>query len=169
MEHKFGVFKTVEELNRAACARKAEGDLEALISLAEENGLDREDAIDFYEGDLDCMATPFMAAIGKLNQEEKELQLESQLKDWKNYVVQLCEEYDGNTLSEAVFSSDRHLKNVLAAGLRAASKNRIKVNSGIVKAAGLPESASYIGMCGRDELRKIVLDYYLGENKNEGI
>ena len=44
MEHKFGIFGTVEDLNRAAAAQKAEGDLEALVSLAEENDIDREDA-----------------------------------------------------------------------------------------------------------------------------
>ena len=38
MEKKFGIFNTVEELNRAAAAQKAEGDLEALIGLATENG-----------------------------------------------------------------------------------------------------------------------------------
>ena len=46
MEKKFGIFNTVEELNRAAAAQKAEGDLEALIGLATENGLEKEDAED---------------------------------------------------------------------------------------------------------------------------
>ena len=44
MEKKFGIFETVEELNRAAASQKAEGDLEALIGIAVENGLEIEDA-----------------------------------------------------------------------------------------------------------------------------
>lgn len=71
MEKKFGIFNTVEELNRAAAAQKAEGDLEALIGLATENGLEKEDAEDYMESedpeDFLCNAT--MAAIGKLNME----------------------------------------------------------------------------------------------------
>lgn len=46
-----------------------------------------------------------------------------------------------------------------------ASKNRVTIDRRITKAAGLPESAGQIGMCGRDELKKIVLDYYMGEKK----
>lgn len=79
MEKKFGVFKTVEELNRAAAAQKAEGDEEALIALAIENGLDREDAEDYMDGAMDKLCTPYMAAIAKLNSEAKELELKSQL------------------------------------------------------------------------------------------
>ena len=44
MWDKFGEFDSAEELNRAAAAQKAEGDREALIMLAEENGIDRDDA-----------------------------------------------------------------------------------------------------------------------------
>lgn len=164
MEHKFGIFETVEELNRAAAAQKAEGDLEALIGLAEENGLDREDAQDYMEGMTDCLCTPYMAAVGKLEKEAAELNLESQLKDWKDYVIMLAGENE--KLCNAVFSKENSLKKVLAAGLKKASVSRIKVDMSIIREAGLPESAAYIGMCGRDELRRIVLDCYLG---GEGI
>ena len=52
---------------------------------------------------------------------------------------------------------------MLAAGLKLSSENRITVDMRIIKAAGLPESAAYIGMCGRDDLKRIILDYYLGK------
>ena len=42
MFDKFGEFDSCEELNRAAAAQFKEGDDEALIALAEENGIDRE-------------------------------------------------------------------------------------------------------------------------------
>ena len=165
MEHKFGIFNTVEELNRAAAAQKAEGDLEALTALALENGLDKEDAEDYMADVTECLCTPADAAIGKLNREAEELNLQSQLKDWKDYVIQLAMESKGEDLCRAVFSPEKHLKDVIVAGLKKASQNRIKVNPDIVAAAGLPESAAYIGMCGRDELRAIVMEYYLGGNR----
>ena len=45
MFDKFGEFDSVEELNRAAAAQKAEGDEQALVLLAQENGIDKEDAV----------------------------------------------------------------------------------------------------------------------------
>ena len=165
MEHKFGIFNTVEELNRAAAAQKKEGDEEALVALALENGLDKEDAEDYMDDMMDCLCTSRMAAVGKLQLEEKELGLKSQLKDWKDFVVQMVMENPEDDLANAVFSPDKHLLDVLAAGLKMASKNRITVDQRIIKAAGLPQSAAYIGMCGRDELKKIVVDYYLGGTK----
>ena len=92
MEHKFGIFDTVEELNRAAAAQKEEGDTEALFALAAENGICREDVEDYLDGVADELATPLMAAIGKLDMEEAELGLESQLKDWKGYLADMCTE-----------------------------------------------------------------------------
>ena len=44
MFEKFGEFDSWEEINRAAAAQKAEGDYEAIKTLAEENGLDPDDA-----------------------------------------------------------------------------------------------------------------------------
>jgi len=160
MKHKFGIFKTVDELNMAAAAQKAEGDEEALISLALENGLDREDAEDYMDGGLEYLCTPYMAAVGKLDMEEKELGLKSQLKDWKDFIVQLASEKDG--LPEAIFNPEKHLADVLAAGLKKASVTRILVPSRISGKAGLGERPTYIGMCGRDELQEIVLAYYMG-------
>ncbi len=173
MEKKFGVFETVEELNRAAAAQKAEGDLEALIGIAVENGLEKEDAEEYMDSDdpEDFLCNATMAAIGKLNMEEQDLHLESQMKDWKDFIVQMLTDYpldhpeDGATLANAVFNPEKKLLDVLAAGLKMASKNRVTVDRRITKAAGLPESAGQIGMCGRDDLKKIILDYYMGEKK----
>ena len=40
----FGEFDSAEELNLAAAGQREQGDREALISLAKENGIDQEDA-----------------------------------------------------------------------------------------------------------------------------
>lgn len=167
MEKKFGIFKTIEELNRAAAAQKKEGDFEALKALALENGFEEADAEDYFDTDTEPFCTPMMAAQAKLDLEAKDLNLKSQLLDWKNTVVLFCDEIAG--LSKAVFSPDKRLLDVLAAGLKLASENRITVDRRITKAAGLPESAGQIGMVGKDELRKIVIDYYLGGGADAGI
>lgn len=44
---KFGEFDSAEEINVAADGQKAEGDTDAIFAIAQENGLDREDAQDF--------------------------------------------------------------------------------------------------------------------------
>lgn len=165
MEKKFGIFNTVEELNRAAAAQKAEGDGEALIALALENGLDREDAEDYMDGASEELCNPYMAAVAKVNLEAKELDLKSQLSDWKDYLIQVITDYPGDELCNAVFAPDKQLKDIMAAGLKRASENRIAVKMEIIKAAGLPDSAAQIGMCGRDELKEIILSYYLGGAK----
>lgn len=150
-------------MNRAAAAQKAEGDYEALEALALENGLEKEDAEDYFKTDQENLCTAFMAAVGKLEMEAKELKLKSQLKDWKDMIILFCNEIPD--LSEAVFLPDKHLLDILAAGLKLASKNRITVDRRITEAAGLPESAGQIGMIGKDELREIATRYYLGGSK----
>ena len=192
-------FKTVKELNDKAAELKSAGDLSELVKLAEENGLEKEDAEDYMDSDdpEDCLCNATMAAIGRLNMEEQDLHLESQMKDWKDFIVQMLTEYpidhadgDRDALGNAVFNPakclldvlaagmklasehrikvdkriiDKKLLDVLAAGLKLSSENRITVDMRIIKAAGLPESAAYIGMCGRDDLKRIILDYYLGK------
>lgn len=47
MFDKFGEFDSADEMNRAAAAQRKEGDNEAILAIAEENGIDREDAMDF--------------------------------------------------------------------------------------------------------------------------
>ena len=165
-------FKTVKELNDKAAELKSAGDLSELVKLAEENGLEKEDAEDYMDSDdpEDCLCNATMAAIGRLNMQEQDLHLESQMKDWKDFIVQMLSDYpvdhageDRDTLANAVFSPDKKLLDVLAAGLKLSSENRITVDMRIIKAAGLPESAAYIGMCGRDDLKRIILDYYMGK------
>lgn len=165
-------FKTVKELNDKAAELKNVGDLSELVKLAEESGLEKEDAEEYMESDdqEDCLCNATMAAIGKLNMEEQDLHLESQMKDWKDFIVQMLTDYpvdhdgeDRDTLANAVFNPDKKLLDVLAAGLKLSSENRIEVDKRIIQAARLPESAAFIGMCGRDDLKKIILDYYLGK------
>ena len=160
MEHKFGIFNTVEELNRAAAAQKAEGDMEALYALAAENGIEKADVDDYLDGAAEELATPLMAALGKLDREAAELELKSQLADWKDYIASMCADSEG--MSRAVFRPGKELARVLAEAIKYASVNRVYVPGRVTQLAGLPGRIP-IGMTGRDELRRIAEKYYLGE------
>ena len=72
MFDKFGEFDSAQEINEAAAAQLAEGDTEAVYAIAEENGIDAEDADDLINGDIDELTNPLMAALGKLDLEEAE-------------------------------------------------------------------------------------------------
>lgn len=73
MKKKFGIFNSVEELNRAAAGQLKEGDIEALKELAKENGIDADDVEDYVEGYTDELATPLTAALGKIEIEVAEI------------------------------------------------------------------------------------------------
>lgn len=85
MFDKFGEFDSYEEINRAAKAQLEEEDLEAIKTIAEENGLDLEDAEDFCTGAIEELTTPSLAAMGKLELEAKDLSLTGALRDWTEF------------------------------------------------------------------------------------
>lgn len=72
MFDKYGEFGSAEELNMAAEGFAGEGDIEAIFSLAEENGIDKEDAQDYIDGMKGDLATEYEAAIGRLKVQAKE-------------------------------------------------------------------------------------------------
>lgn len=92
MFEKFGEFDSYEELNRAAAAQLAEGDTEALMQLAAENGIDKEDAQDYADGVIDELTTPLLAALGKLEVESRDLKLAGVLIDWTDELKAMCTE-----------------------------------------------------------------------------
>ena len=73
MFDKFGEFDSVEELNKAAKGFKDEGDFDSIYALAEENGIDKEDAEDYVAGDVEELATQALATMGRLEVERREI------------------------------------------------------------------------------------------------
>ena len=86
MWEKFGEFDSAEEINRAAAAQKAEGDEEAVLAIAAENGIDEEDAQDYLAGFMEALCNPMMAAMGKLKIEEADLRPYEIMEDWITYI-----------------------------------------------------------------------------------
>lgn len=157
MFDKFGEFDSAEEINRAAAAQLAENDHEAIIAIAEENGIDREDAEDYIDGLAPELTNTLMAACGKLKIEAEELKLNGVIKDWKESIVQQCSEDE--KLRIAVRRKGKNLTQCLGNILYQAFNNKNRIDDKIVKAANL-RTPLYIGIPSRAELKQIITDYY---------
>lgn len=167
MEKKFGVFRTVEELNRAADAQKAEGDEEALYALAEENGLDKEAVDDFIGLEGYPFTTPLEAAYGKLDMEMKETRTDEIIEDWIDYIRQCCLEIDG--FSEQVFNPDKTLEGCIADIMKWSFDHAYEVDKKICKAAGVEQKVT-MGIPGMRTVKRLIRDYYSqGVGDNESI
>lgn len=171
MFEKFGEFDSYEEINRAAAAQKKEGDEAALIALALENGLDREDAEDYMDIELDHMITPLQAAMGKLGIEKKELQLAGVLTDWEELIEELC--LEDEDLQLAVRRKGKYLVNCLAALLKFSFENKVQVSDAVVKATRVMHNGKtepmrgplYMGIPNKLQVKQIIREYYLGGAK----
>lgn len=158
MYEKFGEFDSWEEINRAAQAQLEEGDLDAIKEIAEENGLDPEDVEDFCTGTIEELTTPTLAAIGKLDAEAQDLKIDGALKDWKDFLVELCTEDE--SMSLAVRRKGKTLTEVFARILKEGFNTKTRLDDRIVKAAGL-KPPIYMGIPGKAVVRKIIREYYL--------
>lgn len=168
MFDKFGEFDSVEELNRAAEAQKAEGDTEAIFTLAAENGIDKEDAQDYIDNCTDELATRLMAATGKIEVESQDLEIKGIIEDWKNEVIAMCM---GDTqMCEAVRKKGKRLGKCLALLIKFAFENKTQVSNKVVDLCkiihnGKEESMRkplYLGIPNRAQVKQIVREYYLG-------
>ena len=86
MYNKFGEFDSWEELNIATEGQKTEGDEAALKDLAKENGIDIEDAEDYFDGALKTLCNPMTAALGKIKVEVEDIKPVGGMKDWVAYI-----------------------------------------------------------------------------------
>ena len=73
MFEKFGEMD-YEEFIRTAAAERQEGDLEALITLAVENGLEKEDAEDYMDGIVDTLQPRIWQHLRNLKEKLKNLE-----------------------------------------------------------------------------------------------
>lgn len=159
MFDKFGEFNSAEELNMAAAGQKEQGDLEALIALAIENGLDKEDAEDYMNGTMDELATPLTAALGKIKVECEELKPKEIMEDWVEYIKMQCMEKPEVALK--VRMKGKTLKNCIAELLKWSFKNAYSIPDDISKAAGIKETSVKLGIPGMGRAKKIIDDYYM--------
>ena len=160
MFEKFGEFDSVEELNEAAAGQLEQGDTEAILLLAEENGIQRMDAEDYIEGLVPVLATPMMAAFGKLEMEAKELKVKDIMEDWAAYIKQCCTNME---MAEAVRRKGKSLKGCIAELLKWSFKNQRDIDADILKACDIKAGKVTLGIPGMGTAKKIIKEYYLGK------
>lgn len=166
MFEKFGEFDSVEELNRAAAAQKAEGDEEALLALAEENGIDKEDAEDYMDDCTDELATPLMAAVGKIKVESEHLKLAGVLIDWKDTIMEMCTE--DIKMQHAVRKKGKSLTGCMAKLMAFAFENKVQISEEIIRETKVNHNGKveqmrgpvYMGVPNKREVRQIARKYY---------
>lgn len=160
MFDKFGPL-TYEELNKTAEGLKMEGDIESLILLAEENGLEKEDAEDYADEVVDTFTTPVEAAIGKIKVESEYFNLAqsttlSGMRDLIAYTVTQNEK-----LQTAAHDPEKSLAKCLGKLVAEASRTRYKLPDEIAIAAGIP--TVYMGDVSKERAKEIIKAYYGGE------
>ncbi len=161
MFDKFGEFDSAQEINEAAAAQLAEGDTEAVYAIAEENGIDAEEADDLINGDIEELTNPLMAALGKLDVEAAELKPCEIMEDWLSYIRVRCQE-DGQ-MAAAVRRKGKSLKGCTGALLGWSFKNQHEVDRDIIKAAGIKGGRITLGIPGMARAKQIITEYYLGK------
>lgn len=162
MYDKFGEFDSAAEINRAAAAQRAEGDDKAVLMIAEENGIDREEAMDYINGDVGELASPLMAAYGKLEVERKVLEPYEIMEDWLQYIRIRCAEDPRMAL--AVRRKGKSLKGCIAAILKWSMRHQRPVDKDILKDAGITFKVT-LGIPGMGRVKQIITKYYLGEEE----
>nr|WP_142412104.1 hypothetical protein [Clostridium sp. Marseille-P7770] len=170
MFEKFGEFDSYEEINRVAAAQLEEGDEEAIYAIAEENGIDREDAEEYIDGDAVELVTALMAANGKLKVETAELQPKEIMVDWLNYIQIQCVEDPEMCL--AVRKKGKSLKECIGKLVKWSLDHAENVDKDIIKAAGLPEWAQKgckLGIPGMGTAKQLIKEYYLGGGEDAGV
>lgn len=160
MWEKFGEFDSAEEINRAAKGLREEGDRESLKILAEENGIDIEDAVDYANGLINELATIQTAAIGKLDIEAGDLNLPSNilLYDWvdqiKTYVMQ------NEDMAIAIRRKGKTLAGCIAQIMMNAFTNQWTIPQQIIKEAKISAGKVTFGVPSSASVYKIIKDYY---------
>ena len=170
MFEKYGEFDSYEEINRAAAAQLAEGDTEAIYAIAEENGIDREDAEDYIDGDAAELVTALMAAQGKLKIETTELQPKEIMADWLDYIQ--IQWFEDQEMRLAVRRKGKSLKECIGKLVKWSLDHAENVDKDIIKAAGLPSWAQNdckLGIPGMGTAKQLIKEYYLGGGENAGV
>lgn len=168
MFDKFGEFDSAEEMNEAARKFVEAKDEKSLLALAKENGIDKEDAEDFFDGITSEFVTPLMAARGKMEVESKDLDIKGILIDWRDMILKMC--LDDQKMCVAVRKKGKSLKECMARLIAYSFDNKVQISSKIVDATMITHNGKkvklkgpiYVGFPNRMEAKKLIEDYYIG-------
>lgn len=156
MFDKFGKM-SYDELIRTAKAEKEEGDEEALIALAQENGLDQEDAEDYMDDLTEVLCTPREAAVARVEMEAKDLEVSGIWEEWKGFALEMCMQEED--LACAVCRKNRSLLGLFGKLLKLGFDSKQRVDKRICKEAGLNDNV-YTGIPTRQQVAETISNYY---------
>lgn len=162
---KYGEFDSADEINRAAAAQLEEGDTEAVLQIAKENGIDEMDAEDFCMGDLPTLCNHTTAALGKIEMETKSISKIMALEGYISVLKEMiADDGEEKNLCIAIRRKGKNLVDLLGKLVAEASKKRVNLDAQIVAAArkldkNIPSTLPVSGMSIRD-FKEIVLEYY---------
>ena len=156
MFDKFGKMN-YDELIRTAKAEKEEGDEEALIALAQENGLDQEDAEDYMDDLTEVLCTPREAAVARVEMEAKDLEVSGIWEEWKGCVLEMCMQEED--LACVVCRKNRSLLGLFGKLLKLGFDSKQRVDKRICKEAGLNDNV-YTGIPTRQQVAETISNYY---------
>ena len=166
MFERFGEFDSADEINRKAKELLEAADTDAILTLAAENGIDTEDADAYITGEEECLATPLMAATGKLLVEGRDLQLEGKLIDWQNLVLFLCAE--DRRVCDGVRRKGKSLCECISAMISDSFDTKTRVSDKIVNATKVKHNGKleplrgplYLDGLTNARAKQIIRDYY---------
>lgn len=152
MFKKYGEL-TLQELNDTAKGLADEKDLESLKVLANENGLDPDDATDYMEGMTETLATPMTAAMGRLSEEYREAVSKSG-SAWEVMPLKTIYEMAKTMVTDTGFAL-----HVMEKG-----KRMDKILKAMKSEA--QKGGKAVCVCGTDkQLRSLIKTYYEGDDK----
>lgn len=168
MFERFGEFDSCEEINRKAAELLAAADTDAVRKLAEENGLDPEDAEDYIIGAENRLCSILAAALGKLDMEEADLEICGILKIWVDYIREMCTDIAG--MAEAVRKKGKSLDKCMSGMIRFSYENKVKVSDKIVNITKVTNNGKeeqmraplYIGFPDMAAAKRVIREYYMG-------
>ena len=163
MFEKFGEMSSYTEINELAANLQQEGDIDSLKELAKENGIPDDYVGMYLEEMIPALCDATSAAIGKIDMECAELKPKELMLDWVEYIKGLCMENE--MIAHQVRKKGKTLKGCIAVLLAYSFKNRITVDSTIVKEARINASKVAFGVPGMANAKKLIRDYYLGGTK----
>lgn len=162
MFEKYGNFNSVEEINEKAAELMCLKDYDGIRALAKENGIDKEDADDYIDGNINILVTPLLGAYGKIEIETEELKPYEIMQDWISYIKSTCEE--NQDMAIAVRRSDKSLKGCIACLLTWSLKNAKPVDKDILNACNIKYNVT-LGIPGIGTAKRLIKEYYLGGSK----
>lgn len=163
MFDKFGEMNSYEEINTLAENLFNEGDMESLKEMAEENGIPAEFTELYIEGAIPYLCDILTAANGKLDLECRDLKPKEIMLDWVEYIRGQCMEHQ--EIAAAVRKKGKTLKGCIAALLKWSFGNQIPVDKDVIKAAGVSAGRVTLGIPGMGQVKKLIREYYLGDEK----